>query len=370
MLSQLRPLAVAALVLCVLPVTAGTLSAASTMLKKGTKYAGPVADWITIAIFGVEGGKLAKDYFDDLRTVMKGKDFGADTFTSLTKGFSPNLEQLSAEVAKSGERGLLLDVVIFQKENAKGGLDYVLVSVMPNGFGGSPDDAAFKALASEDRIYADGLLTAVSARQQLPDDSYAVSDLSFGIWLKRNPDGQLVAESVPGYIGYASKAGLKWKLHKNSLLNARVADSLNHLKEVDDIYDKLASDYDASARQRGLIGQLNMLKGAQQDAAIKLRNAEKTLQDAYDRQDKYSGFKNVSSILGLGATVVQGWGDMAAKEAAKTGYNESVVKSHTTTVTNTRTDVNNFFINNFNVKQASLPEATPKTNLKVERIIP
>lgn len=318
-----------------------------------------LANFITISQGAVEAPKL----FNKFNSYLVGQDFDHETFSNIAQTLNPDAKLLASNIESSGEKGLLLDVWVYEKSSPDGKTTYVLSAVLPNGFGSSSGDAASKALMGEDNIYSDGLLNATVAKQKLPEEGYVLSDLSFGIWIERKADGRLVAQTVPDMKKYTADAALSWKLHKSFLLQGRTKVVLDHLASVNVVYDKISNQYEGRAREKNVIGELNALKGAQQIAARKMAEAVAMQQSAYHRYEKYKGYSEVAGILGLAAGAAQGWNDLASKADAQKAYYDVAVQSVSIDLRSRRIDLNTLFIQKLDVKQEALPNpevAIPK----------
>lgn len=341
--------AVLAIFLCVASYFGASRDAGSN--PAAVEVASWLANFITISQGAVEAPKL----FNKFNSYLVSKNFEHETFSNIAQTLNPDARLLASNIESSGEKGLLLDVWVYEKSSPDGETTYVLSAVLPNGFGTSPGDAASKALMGEDNIYSNGLLNATVAKQKLPEEGYVLSELSFGIWIERKANGHLFAQTVPDLKKYTAEAALSWKLHKSFLLQGRTKAGLDQLASVNIVYDKISNQFEGRARKKNVIGELNALKGAQQIAAKKMAEAMAMRQSAYDRYDKYKGYSEVAGVLGLAAGATQGWNDLATKADAKKAYYDAAVQSVSVDLQNRRIDLNTLFIQKLDVKQEALP---------------
>jgi hypothetical protein len=295
----------------------------------------PIAETVqkvrAAAEYGIETGAI-KDSLDNLNS---------------------HQDQLILFINESGEKGVLLNVVIYRHVTPTE-TQYYFSPLLPGGVGQNPNDAAFKSLISDQKLPEH--LPDILGKEGLPPEGWDrdISDLSFGLWIQKSENGSLIVSPLRDVNAVYTEATQLWVVYKGQAAVVNVGSDIAKLHAEAQTYGKLESLYREAAYQRGVEDTLETLVAGQE----KLRKAYETAlverENAAARQKKYQDWSTVATLLGVASAAA------AASESSETAkadyqYEKTVVQQYELQYTDGQNKLRLFFQKEFDVDPKKLP---------------
>lgn len=310
-------------------------------------------------ITAIEAGKKLADSLRQFEGVVKdynGKILQLDHLERYVALLHANEASLLRMIDEAGAKGILMNALIFER-TVSGSTEYAFAALLPGGIGNDVDDAALKALLSEIKL-DDKFSNSIAAQANLPapfGKPYDVSPLSFGLWLEKAPDGEgLVVHPVKDLAMVYATASQRWIIHRGRLITSRNAPILQRLAAEANSYQDLAKQYMQEAYTKGLVGRLEALMKAQEEARKLMADAILAREQAFARHDKWSGFATVAQLLNIASAVADA-NARAEQAQVRLEYYRSSVERLQIKYDGSKIEINTFFGQVFGISSDSLP---------------